>query len=272
MKRCLLIIFLFCALSSLKAQSHSFGLTLGGMYYTGDLNKVHFKFLKPAGGLVYRYNMFNRRLVFRIHGILGEIEASDAKAKSDFQNNRNLSFKSRMIEVAGLIEINFMPYRIGNTKSEFFTPYLFFGLAYLNYEPKAQLNGEWYELRNVGTEGQMSNGGKSYLGSTVAFPVGFGLKYNFSGAWAVNLEFGARVAMTDYLDDVSKTYADPSVFTAEGNILAQNLADRSLNGTTPGMSRGDQFDKDWYYYLGINLCYRIGGPISKCNERFKRKR
>lgn len=268
-----LIVFILFYLSiELVAQSNSFGVTGGALYYTGDLNKKHFKFLNPAGGLIYRYNFFNRRLALRIHGLFGEISAEDAKSNSTFQQNRNLSFKSRIIEIGPMLEINFLPYRIGDAKNEFFTPYLFFGLVYTNFEPRAEINGQWYDLKTVGTEGQMVNNGKGYSGSTMSFPVGVGVKWNFAGAWALNIEFGARVAFTDYLDDVSKDYVEANVFNGEGNTIGQTLADRSLNGAIPGTSRGDSFDKDWYYYAGIGLFYRIGGPITKCNERFRRKK
>ena len=70
---------------------------------------------------------------------------------------RNLSFKSSIIEIGPIIEVNFFPYKLGQADTElakFGTPYFFAGITYMRMNPKAEYEGEWIELQPLGTEGQ----------------------------------------------------------------------------------------------------------------------
>ena len=51
------------------------------------------------------------------------VEHSDAISKNPYQQARNLSFKTNIIEVAGFIDLHFQKFVMGNTKYHF-TPYL----------------------------------------------------------------------------------------------------------------------------------------------------
>src|SRR5256885_10083 len=97
------------------AQSREMGLMVGVMSYKGDLNPVMFsdKFLHPAAGIVYR-RYYNNHWAFRAGLNFGRISADDAMAQDSFSINRNLSFRSGIIELQGGYEFNFFPYQTAN--------------------------------------------------------------------------------------------------------------------------------------------------------------
>jgi hypothetical protein len=109
-----LISFSFQAKSQVYKKYSELGLYGGVSYYLGDLNPAkQFFMVRPGVGLVYRFNP-SRRFTWQFHGIYSSVQAYDSLANNDFQVTRNLSFRSRIIEVAGSLQFNFFDYEIGN--------------------------------------------------------------------------------------------------------------------------------------------------------------
>lgn len=244
------------------AQSREMGLMMGVMGYKGDLNPVMFsdKFLHPGVGIIYRVS-YNNHWSFRAGLNYGRIAADDALASDSFSINRNLSFRSDIIELQGGYEFNFFPYQTANPAT-FFTPYLFIGLNVFRFNPKANLNGEWYALQPLGTEGQGTEkykNRKPYSRVGVNLPFGGGFKIKLTRRFSAVLEMGVRRCWTDYLDDTSKSYADPVSIRKEYGKIAVQLADRSLEKGDPqiGRQRGNSTDKDWYWFGGVQVCYTL---------------
>lgn len=269
-----LIFSLFFILSgtlSLSAQglratpTNEFGIFLGTSYYTGDLNPTgHFKFPEAAAGLLYRRNI-NPRAAFRINGLAGYISADDAKSNDEVQNIRNLSFRSFVTELSGQFEFNFFPYEIGNPKYFPATPYLFAGLAIFRHNPKAKLNGDWEALRNLHTEGQETgnNTEKEYKLIQASIPFGVGIKFNLGPGVGMAIEWGLRKTFTDYLDDVSTVYFDPSQMGAGAATLADQ-SQQTVNDPTfsnVGRQRGNSKTKDWYAFAGITITFQAKKSI-----------
>jgi hypothetical protein len=91
-----------------------------------------------------------------------------------------------------------------------FTPYITIGAGIFNYDPFAYLNNVKYALRPLGTEGQGSAAypeREAYGNVALCFPLGMGVKYNISPSVNFAFEISYRFTTTDYLDDVSTTYA-----------------------------------------------------------------
>lgn len=270
------ILFLGLGLQALNAQSvgekSELGLILGGSYYTGDLNRLgHFRQVSPAAGIVYRYNV-NPRLALRGSLFGGHIKGDDAKSNQAFYQNRNLSFRSPMVEGAFGLEFNYMTYATGRLYGEryWFTPYMIVQLAVFYFNPMAEFNGEWYELQPLGTEGQgTSLSSKSnYSRVQVSMPLGLGFKFNIHKKVQLSLEYGIRLTFTDYLDDVSGTYVDPVELGAINGPIAASLSDRSLNqiglsGRNTGSRRGDGAFNDWYSFFGLGITFKLG-QRAKC--------
>lgn len=256
--------------SGLLAQSEnfrsrsSFGPMIGGSYYIGDLNRYgHFKNTNLSGGLVYRYYL-NSRLELRANFLYGHVNAADADAGLPIYQNRNLSFQSDIWELAGGIEFNYLNYKLGDMKY-FFTPYMFIEIGAFQMNPQAEYNGEFIDLQPLGTEGQGSslNSIDPYALTQVVIPFGVGIKLNVTKRIAISLEYGIRKTFTDYLDDVSGSYANLDALLLENGNLSAQLADRSLGDVRSYGSRGNSSTKDWYSMFGAMITFSLGKP-GKC--------
>ncbi len=247
-----------------KTSRYDFGIFVGGSYYIGDLNNKHFgKFTQPAGGGVFRYNL-TQRAALRANFLVGTIEAYDSRSDSPWQRERNLNFKSSVIELSTQFEFNFLNYKIGGDEYHNFSPYIFFGLAGYHFNPQGQTTNGWVALQPLGTEGQELTEGASpqkYKLTQIAIPFGIGFKTGFSKNMCLGVEWGMRKTFTDYLDDVSTTYYDPGVLKEERGALAASMSDRSLgkdpNYSDVGKQRGNPANKDWYSFFGLVLTIRI---------------
>ena len=248
-------------------QRSEVGIQGGVSFYMGDLNpKSVFKFVQPAGGVFYRYN-FTEHWAIRGNAILGWAKAEDAKSDVPSQIERNLSFSSQVLEFSLLAELNFFRYTPGDMKHPI-SPYLFGGIALFKFNPKAEFDGEKYELQPLGTEGQGTTfypDLKQYSLTTAAIPFGLGVKANISKLFSVGVEWGMRYTFTDYLDDVSGTYADSDIVLQESGEVAAALSDRSISGTNNvGRQRGNSKTNDWYSFALLTFSYKIPGKPVKC--------
>ena len=242
------------------------GAFIGGSYYLGDLNpNKHFFQTKFAGGIIYRYNI-TPRWAFKASALIGGLESSDAKSKANVE--RNLSFRSYIFDFSTQIEFNFLQYILGDDK-HFISPYIFVGASVFNFNPQANLNGTWYSLHGLGTEGQGTTitGKKNpYSLTSIGIPFGLGVKISPAKFLSLGLEWGIRKTFTDYLDDVSTVYADPLILKAENGENAAALADRSLTpGNHTDLQRGNPNTKDWYVFTGLTVCFRIKSKAAKCS-------
>jgi hypothetical protein len=254
-----LLTFILLSLSILptQAQKKEVGIMFGGTYYLGDLNpSQQFMMTRVGAGALFRYN-FNPHLSLRANVLYGSVEGNDTI--SGYNENRNLSFRSNFFETSIQFEVNFLPFIAGDMDSPG-TPYIFAGGGGFYYNPRTQYEGQWIDLRPLGTEGQ---GSEMYPDRTPYSPFsynllfGVGYKFNITSRISAAFEWGMRRTGTDYLDDVSTTYPHPSVFA--NNPLALELHDRSINnrGENTNFQRGNPNVKDWYSFAGMTLTYRI---------------
>ncbi len=244
------------------AQHSEVGLWLGSGTYFGDLNRdFSFQKTKPAVGVLYRFH-YNEYVSLKAGVGLTWLAHADSLSNNPFQKVRNLSFKTSLIEAAAQIDLHFKRFRPGDERHAF-TPYLTMGLAAFYFNPKAELNGETYNLQALGTEGQQNtdfSGRKPYRKIQLAIPIGVGVKYWMRGNWTCFFEVNYRTALTDYLDDVSTTYVDPFIL-GDGTVTAA-LADRSLEvGETRigevGRQRGDSVTTDGYLMVNAGITFVI---------------
>ncbi len=254
------------------------GFELGGFvgagHYFGDLN-TDFSLDDPGitAGAMARYNFSNRWSV-RLGGAYSRVSASDADSRNIYERARNLDFRSRVFDGALGLEFNFLQYDHGS-RDRNWTPYLFGGLAISNFQPQAELDGTYVNLRDYGTEGQ--DLGSEYYNTSLGIDYGIGLKLDLSFEWSLNFELNARQLFTDYLDDVSGTYPDredlldlrgeDAVLLSDPSILIEGVNDRKLGLT--GRQRGNPSDNDQYATIKIGLFYYFGDL--KCPEWGGRK-
>lgn len=247
-------------LSSVFAQRSEIGGFVGGSFYLGDLNPTGlFSQTQFAAGGVYRYNL-TPRWALRGNAFWGTVMGDDAK----YDNPRNLSFRSRIAEFSVQAEINYLTYFTGS-KNYRFTPYLFGGIAVFSFNPQTYYDGKWVDLAPLHTEGQglpQYPNKKPYNTTQLAIPFGLGFKYSLNATFSIGLEWGMRMTFTDYLDDVSGTYADPALLFAHFGELSAILSNR-WNGPEqdrpiPGDQRGSSNKRDWYSFAGITITAKVG--------------
>lgn len=253
----LAILFALPSAATAQMRGWELGGWVGGSTYFGDLNtNWRLNGLHLAGGLGTRYN-FNDRLALRLGINAGQVSASDADSKNIYEQRRNLSFKSIIADATLQFEFNFLPYVHGH-RELFYTPYLFIGPSFYYYNPKAELDGTWYALREQGTEGQFR--GEEYNPTQGALAYGMGFKFDLSYRWSMNVEVSGRKLFSDYLDDVSGTYADVRDIGAQRGDIAAALSDRSVEPKIgdPGRQRGNGKKNDSYAFIGIGIQYYFG--------------
>lgn len=252
-------------------RSKDFGIVFGTSYYLGDINPTkHFggdRFY--GGGLTFRNN-FDKRWTLKSGISFHKIGAHDEDSDDPWQVNRNLHFVNELIEGTMQMELNFWDYQIGN-KNDRFSPYLFAGIAYYNMKPQAEFQGTLFELQPLGTEGQGTlGGGKPYRLNGFALPFGAGAKFNIWSIIAISVEWGMRKTYTDFLDDVSGSYANPVALEEENGRLSMLLGDRrivpggGLQASGTGLHRGDPTVKDWYNFTTVTLSFRVDRKPSLC--------
>ncbi|MBO9731768.1 MAG: outer membrane beta-barrel protein [Chitinophaga sp.] len=238
------------------------GLSVGGAQYFGDLNtRGALNTLKPAVGIYYR-KYLNDYVGARVHARYMQLGYSDVYNKNEFQRLRNLSFNTNLFELALQGDFNFFRFEPGSLH-ERFSPYLTGGASIFYFNPYTYLNGQKYFLQPIRTEGQgtaLYPARKPYSLVSYAWLIGGGFKYNISKKVNVGLEALYRFTQTDYLDDVSSTYAGPAAFPVLANgqpSVAMQLQDRSGVYGTPigvtGRQRGNSRDKDQYVTIELTI-------------------
>ena len=248
-------------------QEGEFGVGIGAAHYFGDLNtRAHINRPKFAATAFFRKN-FGNYIAVRVGASFAQLGYSDIyNDHNEYMQKRNLSFNSNVWELAVQGDFNFFRFMPGEPGYNF-TPYVTFGVGVFNYDPFAMLQGQKHFLRPLNTEGQGTTqypDRKPYGSMAFSIPFGAGVKYCINERINIGFEIVHRVTGTDYLDDVSKTYVDPSVFPTLPNgdpSPAYLLHDRSYELGEPigipGRQRGIQTQKDQFataiFYISFNL-------------------
>lgn len=262
---------------SLNKRELQFGF--GATQFTGDLGgtpdigtdyslrDVNLKSTGFAAWLGYRqrfHPLFATTTSLCLFGLKGD----DALSENPIRNSRNLNFKSTTFEIQQRIECIFYSverfgarYRLPGThyvKNRNEQYYFFSGIGLMRFNPKGYLNGEWYELHSLRTEGQGLKGGpEAYKKYTFTIPFGIGFRVGISRMWRLGLEATYVKTFSDYIDDVSGVYYDPSKYQSGIAAHFSNPAVKNLDWFRPGDQRGDPLHKDAYYHLNIILTRNI---------------
>ncbi len=244
-------VFLFVLIGNpLKSQDLDVGITAGGCYYLGDLNPAkHFMYTQVAYGVLVRYNLDTRWSV-KLSGLRGNIKGNSSS--SSFLPENELSFTSKLTDIAAVVEFNFMPFFTGSHMNAI-SPYIYTGLSAFFFDPVQ--NG--VSLRPLGTEGQnIGYDGRAPYGSvSVSIPFGLGVKVSLAKRLGMQAFWEIHKGFNDYLDDVSTTYYLAGHSISPGDE-AGVISDPTLNHE-PGMQRGNSSTKDWFAFFGLSVTYKF---------------
>lgn len=225
---------------------------LGGANYLGDIGgkeqtrrdfvwDMHLNQTNIAVGAYGRYKMSKR---FALFGSLNymQINDSDSETTNPARRARNLNFRNRMIELAVRGELTlFYDNDVGG--KGYYNPdfrfYVFGGISVFRHNPQGQIrflgpdaqelgldeslvSDRWYDLRDWQTEGE------EYETFALAIPAGMGLYFTFDKEWRIGWELSWRTTFTDYLDDISTTYVDPTTLPSVEAIAFASQTNQPL--------------------------------------------
>ncbi|MGB0391140.1 MAG: DUF6089 family protein [Salibacteraceae bacterium] len=266
MNKLLLLVFVTIFINPASSQKYGeVGLFVGSSLFRGDVYSSFSNDSKLAIGLNYRQN-FNSRWALNFLVRNARLTGDDRNSSSEFESQRNLSFQSNIWEVGSVIEFNFLDFQPHSPQSFFqvadvFTPYLFIGLSIVRFNPKAYLSGNLYELHPLQTEDF------EYSRVALVLPIGFGFKFRLSDRMLLGISGELRISSSDYIDDVSTRYpSNPDDLSKTTRDLSnRTLEAQGSNGTSWGTQRGNDYNNDWFSYIGFTLSYNLVKNPSTCH-------
>ncbi len=277
---CMVVVCLLMFTSNKSHGQHfDFGFEYGFSSYFGDLAPYSAipSASTNAGSKGYYFGYGNRWGTLFLNYTTTEVSAFDMEGVDQGRRKRNLNFRSPILEYGITAEINLW----GLVRNEYtrFRPVFITGANLFYFTPQAFYNNEWVDLQPLGTEGQGSSAypnRKKYNLTQVSIPIGAGIKYDFTDHIWLGIGVKARWTFTDYLDDVSTTYVDAEVLSAQNGPLAAELAFRSdeidpnVGYPAAGTNRGNPKENDWYMTTYISLGMRF--KQNQKRKRYRRKR
>ena len=211
----------------MNAQTHEFGVFIGGSNYIGDIGSTtYIAPNEPAFGILYKWNKSPRH-TYRFSYTQSKIVASDLGSKEPSRYGRGYHFENNIKEVSLGLEFNFFDFNLFDFKPKF-TPYIYSGINYTIY------NGLFFD---VGKTKYDSNHG------TVSIPMIIGVKTNINRFLILGIEFGPRYTFADDMDGSNPT---------------------NKNLKKLGIDFGNVNNNDWYVFSGLTVTYTFGDKPCYC--------
>lgn len=211
----------------MTAQIHEIGVFLGGSNYIGDIGPTDYIApTTPAFGILYKWNRSPRHS-WRASATVSKVKSFDADSKAPARKSRDYRFENELKEVSLGLEFNFFDFNLHDDKPKF-TPYIYTGLSYVQYNGLFFVNGQ--------TKTDSEHG-------TLAIPMILGLKGRIFTNFVLGFESGARFSFADDIDG-----SNPS----NSNLTSQGF--------------GNLKSKDWYVFTGLTLTYTFGDKPCYCAE------
>lgn len=269
LKKSLLVLGLITGFTASAQFNFDIGFSVGASNYLGDIGgnimtrrdfvaDMKLVQTKPTVGMFARYKLgpwFSVKSTLAWARIAGD----DKLTANPARNARNLNFRNDIIELAGILQFNF--YEVNDLGRSFryqdnFVAYFGLGAGVIYHNPKAYYNGGYVALRPLRTENY------DYTRLTAVVPVTGGFTFTFDKQFKVGFDISWRTTFTDYLDDVSTVYADPSMLPSQMAIDLANRTDELdyidpafAENFTPGSKRGDASHNDSYLTSTVEVSW-----------------
>lgn len=269
LRKSLIVLGLITGFTANAQYNWDIGFSLGASNYLGDIGgnvltrrdfvaDMKLVQTKPSAGVFARYKL-NPWLSLKGNLSWARLAGDDKLTTNPARNARNLNFRNDVIELAGVCQFNF--YDVNDLGRSFryqdnFCAYIGLGAGVIYHNPKAYYNGEYVALRPLRTENY------DYTMFTAVVPVSGGFTFTFDKQFKVGFDLSWRTTFTDYLDDVSTDYADPSLLPSQMAIELANRTDELdyiepafAENFTPGSKRGDASHNDSYLTSTLEISY-----------------
>jgi len=237
------------------------GVFAGSTIYFGDLATTGIQFYIPNARpnlgfrLGYRpHPNFRIELAQNTMLITGADDRNSKVGQSRGTNyERGLSFRTTVVDLGLNLEYQILRFK----KMSSIVPSIMVGINGFYFNPKAEYNGAFYELRLMGTEGQTQPGERAYSPHSYAIPMTFKLSRHIKQRHVIALSYTHSKLFTDYLDDVSTGEFQTKQALNDVNPTAGPIAYElsNPNGLTGPRSYSSAFDAFAYY--GITWLYRF---------------
>ncbi len=282
--RFIILVFALFLSTMLPAQyKWDYGFGLGASNYLGEMggkDKTRRNFVADMKMAQTRWDVngfarykLNQRISVKVGLSYLRIAGNDALSTNTGRHARNLSFRNDIFELSVAPQITLYENNDLGSSYRFrlgFKYYVFAGVGVFHHNPKASYKGDMVALAPLQTEGV------KYSLWQLAVPMGTGFYFTLKKKHRIGFEYSWRLLFTDYLDDVSTKYIDPSKL---GSAQARALANRTNElGTSikpdvigffkPGAKRGDPSHKDTYMTMFLNYSYVMRGKSNFYKSRY----
>lgn len=246
------------------------GVFAGNAIYFGDMQRtgvaVNFNNFRPNVGFRARYHLSEKSsiLIANNNMYIYGTDRIEPNARNPRGTGyaRGLEVRTTVNDLAVMFEYNLMRYRSVKT----FIPSVYAGVNAFYFKPMAIHQGEWHELRPLGTEGQISDPSADvYKKVMFGIPMGASLKRHFGQDFIVGISYTFNKIFTDYLDDVSTGQFQSFDEFQQTNPANAEVAYAVSNPNGLSGSRSKSAAYDAYAYLGVTLTYKI--PNHKKREK-----
>lgn len=203
---------------------------------------------------------------------------------------RNLHFRNDIVSFSLLGQYDFYPNKDQFRRRPIYNFYGTGGVALIYSNPMAKgPEGAWVELSSFKTEN------KEYASVAFSVPVGGGIRYKLAISWDIEIEFTYNFSFSDYLDDVSNEYPNPSSLSESYSKYFSNRSGQSqssltgeerdfefihnelkqktiawddyyrfVEGEGPGTLRGSRKGPDRYFIVTFRMLYILPGGKINC--------
>jgi len=293
------ILILLISISSLTVAQYrwDYGVQAGVSNYLGDIGgksqtrrdfvadmKLGQTRWDPA--IFVRYK-FNPKLSLKGQFSYLRIQGADSLSTNPAREARNLSFRNDIFELSATPQLTIYENQDLGSSYRFkssFNFYVFAGVGVMHHNPKAKYEDEWVALQPLHTEGV------NYSLWQFVVPVGTGFYFTIKKKHRIGFEYNWRICFTDYLDDVSKGWANPNTLSPVGVALSNRTPQLSTQAQTtiiketgdagffsnfgynptlnPHNKRGQSNHDDTYMSATLNYSYVIRGHGSFYRSRY----
>lgn len=222
-----------------KAMNNlEFGFNLGNYIYQGDLTPAAIGSYKTPGWgvMIFAKKQISNSFSVRANMAYATLRGDDAKyTHPSWRRQRNFNFRSRVIELSGLLVWDILPKTGTETVSSRFTPYMFGGLGLSFFKTSSDwgnFNQEYFAAEPNVEEGLITDAAHAPAKMLPVIPIGAGVKYAVNPKLSVFAESAYRFTYSDYIDGFSKA--------------------------------AKAFQKDSYYNISVGLTYRFGKGMLDC--------
>ena len=239
-----------------------FEVVTGSTVYFGDLVtssvSIYIPNSRPHLGFRLGYNINQRwKLQLRQNSL---IIAGDDKRETTLGKIRGSTFERGLSVRTTIIDLGvstvFSPFK--HKKLSSLMPSFNAGVSGFYFNPQAQYNGQYYNLRPVGTEGQTLDGSKeAYSKFAVSIPVGVQMERHINQKFVLGIAWTYHKLFFDYLDDLSVgRYPEPEALKAANPDLG-DIAVKLSNPNDQSGQRSYSADNDGFGYFNITARWKL---------------